>query len=300
VKIEQSFQDLNLIYCELTSLLVLASYTRSSNKSPATRRKPLQITQTSEGVLSLQAGRVSEYVIQLLRGEASSGSQLGRSLAPAAYTALLPTIWWLLNQPSTNQHQISGGVLQSLLEHATNTSSNSAVKKLGIEFIARLILVSLSALSPIFLLQSKPFTRQLETEVQYQGSFRMARSADEVKKFEDWLLHLPKVLWELGSNNLSTIEAILRFLLRLFQRKSCLIHQEVKHFYAHPRHWLMFSATDHSISAFAFSPIFHHHPSIPRTTPWPIHKAARFFHFTETCSRPRCDHVDSLTRRETE
>jgi pre-rRNA-processing protein IPI1 len=92
--------------------------------------------------LALQAEKVGKYVIQLLRGEASAGSQVGRPLTPAAYTALLPTIWSFINQPSPNQHQISSSVLQATLEHATKTSSKSATKKLGIEFVGRLILVS--------------------------------------------------------------------------------------------------------------------------------------------------------------
>jgi pre-rRNA-processing protein IPI1 len=149
LKVEQSFEDLNLIYCELTSLLALASYTRITNNSRTNRAKSRQAQTTihdSEGILSLQTERVSEYVIQLLRGEALSGSQVGRLLTPAGYTALLPTIWSLLNQLLANEHPTSSDVLQAMLEHATKTSSNSVVKKLGIEFVARLALVSLPAL----------------------------------------------------------------------------------------------------------------------------------------------------------
>jgi pre-rRNA-processing protein IPI1 len=238
LKVEQSFQDLNLIYCQLTSLLVLASDSRSTNNSRASRGKYRQtaIAQASKGVLSLQAERVSEYVIQLLRGEVLLGSQVGRPLTPAAYTALLPTIWSLLNQPLPNERQISSAVLQATLEHATKTSSNSAVKKLGIEFVARLVLVSQPALRWTLRLDLNLSPHQLETELQYQGSFTMARTPDEAKKFEDWLVHLPKVLWELGSNNLLTTEVILRFQLRLFQRKSCLVHQEVCQSHTHSHH----------------------------------------------------------------
>ena len=148
MKIEQSFQDLNLIYCELTSLLVLASDSHPTNGSHTSRgkcRQAASAAQAYEGVLSLQVDRVSEYVIQLLRGETLSALQLGRSLTPASYTKLLPTIWLLLNQPVSNEHQISNAVLQATLEHASKTSSNSAVKKRGIEFVARLVLVSLPA-----------------------------------------------------------------------------------------------------------------------------------------------------------
>lgn len=138
------FQELNLIYCELTSLLVLAS--RSSNNIRAHRVKSRQVQATSlasERVLSIQAERVCEYVIQLLRGEPSSSSQIGRPLTSEAYNALLPTLWSLLNQPSINQHRISNSVLQATLDHATKSSSKSAVKKCTIEFVARLVTVRL-------------------------------------------------------------------------------------------------------------------------------------------------------------
>ena len=149
LKVEQSFQDLNLIYCELTSLLALASDSQLTNNLRTGQEKSRQNsvpTQGSEGILSLQAERVSKYVVQLLQGEVQSGSQVGRPLTPVAYTGLLPTIWSLLNRPSLNEHQIASSVLRATLEHATKTSSNSAVKKLAIEFVARLILVSLFAL----------------------------------------------------------------------------------------------------------------------------------------------------------
>jgi len=230
-KVEQSFQDLNLIYCELTSLLALTSYPRTTNNPRANRGKSRQsqiATQASEGVLSL---RVREYVIQLLRGETLSGSQIGRTLTPTSYSALLPTIWSLLNQPSATEHSISSDVLRATLEHATKTSSNSAVKKLGIEFVARLALVSPAASDLVN--RFYPFTLKLETELQYQGVFRMARTVNDAKKFDDWLVHLPKALWELESNNLSATEVILRFLLRLFQRKSCLVHHEVCQSHVH-------------------------------------------------------------------
>ena len=140
------------------------------------------------------------------------------------------------------------------------------------------------------------YTLQLETELQYQDSFRIARTADEAKKFEDWLVHLPKVLWELGSNNLSTTEVIFRFLLRLFQRKSCLVHQEASQSYIHFLSLidLLFN-TDHKINTVASSPIFHHNTPIPGTTPWSICQAPRLFASTKACSRPRYHPFDNFT-----
>ena len=66
------------------------------------------------------------------------------------------------------------------------------------------------------------------------------------EKFREWLLHLPKTLWELGSSNLpatevfaaycplgkplislSIVQTILRVLLRLVQRRSIFLTAEV-------------------------------------------------------------------------
>lgn len=157
-----------------------------------------------------------------------------------AYMALLPTIWSLLNQPSPNARQISSNVLRAMLEHATKTSSKSAVKKPTLEFVARLVLVSLSLVK--FCLQRLSYLHlKLETERQYQGGLRVGRNSEETEKFGEWVVHLPKVLWELGSSNLSTTEVILRFLLRLFQRKSCLVHEEVSPLHIHS---FIYSLTD--------------------------------------------------------
>lgn len=117
-------------------------------------------------------------------------------------------------------------MLQATLEHATKSSSNSAVKKSAIEFVARLILVSPPHNLPPPLLSNIRILK-LDTEHQYQGAFKAGRTAEEIEKFEEWILHLPKVLWELGSNNLFTTEVVLRFILRISQRKSHLAHPEV-------------------------------------------------------------------------
>ncbi|KII93209.1 hypothetical protein PLICRDRAFT_101004 [Plicaturopsis crispa FD-325 SS-3] len=203
IKLEQAFQELNLIYCELTSLLVLGSWSTPTTKARAKHR--LAGASKADAALALQTERVSEYVVQLLRGEASSG-QLPRPLTPAAYTALLPTIWSLLNNPTSNNRSLSHSVLQATVDHATRVSSSSALKKPTIEFVSRLAL--------------------LETEIQYRGSFKIAKTGDDLQKFEEWVKHLPKTLWELGAKSVPVTEIILRFLLRLFQRKSCLVHAE--------------------------------------------------------------------------
>ncbi|KAH7931044.1 hypothetical protein BV22DRAFT_1124442 [Leucogyrophana mollusca] len=219
-KTEQVFQDMNVIYCELTSLLVLVTsrsrskgQRRVTTRAHPTRTKAAPDSSPPNGLaldpkLSAQAELVSSHVIRLLRGEGDSGAQLPRPLTPAMYVALLPTMWALLNQSKEIKEQ--GGdspaaVIIALLEHAIRTSSSSSVKRLTIEFVARIIL--------------------LEKEVEYQGHFVIS-SAEERQKVQDWILHLPKVLWELGSNNLATSDTIIRALLRLLQRGSSVVQHE--------------------------------------------------------------------------
>ncbi|CAL1695440.1 unnamed protein product [Somion occarium] len=208
IKIEQAFQDLNITYCELTSLLLLVSPTpehvstsRSSNgKRPAST--PTHLT-------SLQVDRVHDYVVRLLRGEPPSGSvqaTLPRPIAPSVYSALLPTIWALINHAALERSQDSESLLVAVIEHAIKVSSTSAVKIHTLDFLGRLIL--------------------LNTTPEYRGPIRIEWDSEEGHKLSEWLLHLPKTVWELGSNNQASTEVIFRLLLRLRQRKFSLLCNE--------------------------------------------------------------------------
>ncbi|KAJ7293677.1 hypothetical protein C8J57DRAFT_34512 [Mycena rebaudengoi] len=197
IKAEQAFQALNLIFCELTSLLILTSDT------VPIRRGKQRVNQGQEGLkdsLQVQTERVSEYVVQLLRGESLSTSQLGRPITSTAYAALLPTIWSLINNSNPSLHHLSSDVLQATVEHASKVSSKSALKQVTTEFVARIVL--------------------LDTEPQFNGNLKIGRSTAETAKVTEWLDHLPKCLWELGSTNLATTEIILRFLILVFRRRS--------------------------------------------------------------------------------
>lgn len=146
MQVEQSFQDLSVIYCELTSLLVLVSHqsgTRNiihrGNRLRAPRYKPLSPLKSRFS----QADLVESYVIRLLQGDGGSGAQLPRPISAVVYTALLPTIWALLNQGSGQQPEKEpSSVLMAVLGHAMRTTPGSAVKRLTVEFVGRLLLVS--------------------------------------------------------------------------------------------------------------------------------------------------------------
>ncbi|KAI0330555.1 hypothetical protein GY45DRAFT_736395 [Cubamyces sp. BRFM 1775] len=216
IKIEQAFQDLNLIFCELSSFLVLAS--QVDNKRPVVQRSKPRPTRSGRSVGSSdspaigarQIERVSQYIMQLLRGEVpTSGVQsLPRPITPQAYTSLLPTVWSLINGRQTDTNESSETLFSAVVEHAMKASSTSAVKRHTIDFLGRLTL--------------------LDLEPEYLGFFRCGQNQDKDAKLQEWILQLPKTMWELGGNHLPTTETIVRLLLRLSQRRSRLLDQTTR------------------------------------------------------------------------
>ncbi|KAM5530783.1 hypothetical protein V8D89_015524, partial [Ganoderma adspersum] len=212
IKVEQAFQDLNLIFCELSSFLLLASqrtitHQSSSRKTPRPVRSnhPESTNTPASTVQSRQIERVSAYIVQLLQGQNPAPSQsLRRPITPQAYIALLPTMWSLVNgQRSDVSDHPSSSIFSIVVDHAIKASSTSAVKRHTVDFIGRLLL--------------------LDKEPQYMGSFEVGRFTEQDVKLEEWILQLPRALWELGSNHLATTETIVRLLLRLAQRRSRLL-----------------------------------------------------------------------------
>ena len=148
-QLEQVLQDLNIIFCELVSLQTLTgghhgvSHRTSRGRSRTTNPSILGST----NAWSTQTLRVGDYILQLLRGEGVTPSQLGKPLTRDAYIALLPSIWALLNSTREDLHEMSVAVLHSIIDLSIRTSCKSALKTLTIEFIARLVLVRNVSLS---------------------------------------------------------------------------------------------------------------------------------------------------------
>ncbi|KAF9044791.1 hypothetical protein BDZ89DRAFT_1058887 [Hymenopellis radicata] len=108
IKIEQAFQELNIIYCELSSLIASDIHSEGGSRDEAVRGYVLD---------ALDAGK----------------------LTSAAYTSLLPTIWSLIR---------SGDVLDAVVTHAISLSAKSALKRPATEFLTRLILLERKHVSP--------------------------------------------------------------------------------------------------------------------------------------------------------
>ncbi|KAG6334294.1 hypothetical protein ID866_4791 [Astraeus odoratus] len=145
-KVEQIFQNLNVIYCELMSLMVLVSPYSGPGAGEAGHTPRFRSTPKAGGKLEIEIEHIHNYVIRLLDGESDLGGQLPRPLTPLVYLSLLPSIWALLCHLSGSATQsdevVSSSVLSATLDHAIRTTSGSAVKRLTVEFVARLLLVS--------------------------------------------------------------------------------------------------------------------------------------------------------------
>ncbi|KAA1468193.1 hypothetical protein DENSPDRAFT_833423 [Dentipellis sp. KUC8613] len=203
MKIEQAFENLNLVFSELTSLLTLSSLPSSKGLTP----RHGKARHASNVSMQKEIENVGEYVISLLEGKAASAQSLSRPISAQAYSALLPSIWSLLNSATREHEDMSDRVAEAVIDHAIRAPSSSNVKRSTIEFLSRLVL--------------------LETEPQYSGSFTTKGRTSIMTKARQWIMHLPKVLWELGANDFTTTEVILRTLLCLYQRHAPLLDDEV-------------------------------------------------------------------------
>jgi pre-rRNA-processing protein IPI1 len=126
-QIEQALQNLNIVFCELTSLLILA-YTTSK--------------ESDDNPIPIQISQVKDYVARLLSGVSISSHTVARPMTAQDYVALLPTVWMLLNSNLEHDDGNGGaGTLGALLDHGLQVSSAAATKRPTVDFLVRLILV---------------------------------------------------------------------------------------------------------------------------------------------------------------
>jgi pre-rRNA-processing protein IPI1 len=144
LQIEQTFDEFNLSFCTLTSLLVKALGT--SSPSPLAQRKrkkhrqPLHFRQGKTST-SIQTKNVMEYIIRRLGGEAKGG--IAVPITHTAYVALLPSIWSLIGSTTAPDEEPGPDkLLDALLDHALKIPFKSPCKRASVEFVGRLFLVS--------------------------------------------------------------------------------------------------------------------------------------------------------------
>jgi pre-rRNA-processing protein IPI1 len=133
-QIEQALQNLNIVFCELTSILILA-YTNQHISSSTSKKN-------DDNPIPIQISQVKDYVARLLSGASISSHMVARPMTAQDYVALLPTVWMLLNS-NLEHDDVNGGegTLGALLDHGLQVSSAAATKRPTVDFLARLILV---------------------------------------------------------------------------------------------------------------------------------------------------------------
>jgi len=144
---------MNVIFCDLASLVLQVSNQQENIQPRFKRLKNHQSTIIGSAALHSHVKHVGEYVVLLLNGETIQSGSITRPLSVQAYNALLPSIWSLLN--STGQ-KLSDDVFDATVNHAIRISSTSSVKRLTVEFLSRLALVSLTSLSYVARLTFSP------------------------------------------------------------------------------------------------------------------------------------------------
>ena len=156
----------------------------------------------------------------------TTSKPMGQQLTPQSCRSLLPTVWALLNQHSSNlkmqgdQMTVQMKVLVSLFDQWDKVGSSSAVKKVLLEVIAYLVLVcdTPTSYSNSWQTYSITFSSfKLETDPLYTGNFRLTAKlpalsnrppSKRVKLFADWVLTLPRMAWELGATKPSTTQVL--------------------------------------------------------------------------------------------
>ncbi|GAA5933831.1 hypothetical protein JCM1841_001310 [Sporobolomyces salmonicolor] len=204
---EQQLLQLNLTLAELVSLLILSGddASPSSHHGAGGKKREKQALKAHEGEkkAELVVARVEDWVVGALTGALTSASHpLGLPpLSVEAYGALEPTLWALLNQRDKERAR---KVFEAGLVHFKKAGAGGAgeSKRRAFEFIARAILI-----------QSDPsYTNRFDAE-------EVAAAATE-SKLAQWLVSLPKYLWELGPKQPETTEVVLDLLLKLAQQGS--------------------------------------------------------------------------------
>lgn len=78
-------------------------------------------------------------------GQSSNGDVLQPALSPHSYLAVLPLIWSLISGSSLvaegEDGSIAADVCESFLEHLLRTGSDSVTRRLGNEFVVRMVMV---------------------------------------------------------------------------------------------------------------------------------------------------------------
>lgn len=154
----------------------------------------------------------------------SDADVLRPALSPHSYLALLPIIWSLMTGssfvPVDQDHaSISADVCESFLEHLLRASSGSPTRRLGNEFVIRMVMVSPPPgwCRLIRLIFERPQVHESPYPVL---PFFIPAASTSHQLLQRWLESLPRVVWELDTKDEKATSTIFDFLLWLQQRET--------------------------------------------------------------------------------
>lgn len=178
---------------------------------------------------------VSEWIIDVLvrhglpyRTQLTIQRPKQDALAPPvtaeAYAAVLPIVWSIITHPTAAGTDSAAhdelGV--TFFQHLLRQGSSSAIRSIGDAFVILLILVHEQP-SPSY-------------------PFYLPPSAALRPLVREWLVGVPRVLWELGAKRIDATERLAQFLLEIgrrgassFERPHSLIDQEVSYLHLQER-----------------------------------------------------------------
>ncbi|GAA5895281.1 hypothetical protein JCM6882_006634 [Rhodosporidiobolus microsporus] len=206
---EERFLRLNLVFAELSSLVVLSEEDGGGSKGAEGKKgkgkKGDRERERKERVEGVVVERVQEWVVAALKGELTTPSHpLGLPLPPSSFRALEPTLWSLLNQQDpTRAVEVWDAVLGLFVR-------GGAARREGWEFAARVVL-----------LQSDP---SYLNRFDLSSTLSPSSPAGEVSELPKgsmlarWFATVPKWLWEMGGKDERATELVLTFLLKLAQQ----------------------------------------------------------------------------------
>ncbi|KAJ9103202.1 hypothetical protein QFC21_002625 [Naganishia friedmannii] len=212
--VQEIYEHLNLSFSQTVLLLPpapgrLPLRAKTSNPNAVVQ----QMSREFERVRKARTGkdvdhlrRVADWLVELL---SSNADVLQPALSPHSYLSVLPLIWSLISGSSLitegEDGSIAADVCESFLEHLLRTGSDSVTRRLGNEFVARMVMIHESPypVLPFFIPANSTAQRLLQR----------------------WLESLPRVIWELDNKDSRATQLVLDFLLWVQQRDTKLFAQ---------------------------------------------------------------------------
>ncbi|CAO3637389.1 unnamed protein product [Cunninghamella echinulata] len=201
-KVETTLQEMNIMTCELTSLYLLArkiqQQQQQDNLKSDLYNGPQKQSSTNvmdiDKNVPLWAENIVDYVLSLL-GHDEMDNNMSSDFKNENLINLLPAIWGFLNCLDGDQCY---NLFKATIGYYKFCHSHSAAKRTMLAFIIR-----------IYLIQSIP---------SYNGRFKLQPNSQYAELMKEWLLSLPKVLWELKTAHLNTTKLILNAMCDIAKR----------------------------------------------------------------------------------